>query len=185
MKLTWSDTGPRRWRFHPNPPQRSKLWFCAPEPVSSHSLHGPGRVGGSGLYSKLKKPKARPNWYKGVSDSYRGTRREMMRGVGGPLLCIGDLLSDVGESDASPPPQQPETSSSSFVSSSDQSLDLTKLFQVFLFFTISFAFLIRFLWIARKMRWVFHIFVWKIENPLGGFFSCRILFDRKIKDGQN
>ena len=56
-----------------------------------------------------------------------------MRGVGGPLLCIGDLLSDVGESDASPPPQQPETSSSSSVSSSDQSLDLTKLFQVFLF----------------------------------------------------
>ncbi|CAN6569053.1 unnamed protein product [Malus baccata var. baccata] len=53
----------------------------------------------------------------------------MMRGAGGPLLCIGDLLSDVGESDASPPPQQPETSSSSFVSSSDQSLDLTKLFQ--------------------------------------------------------
>ncbi|KAM1213693.1 hypothetical protein PS2_005069 [Malus domestica] len=53
----------------------------------------------------------------------------MMRGAGGPLLCIGDLLSDVGESDASPPPQQPETSSSSFVSSSDQSLDLTKFFQ--------------------------------------------------------
>ncbi|XP_048435384.1 uncharacterized protein LOC103936489 isoform X2 [Pyrus x bretschneideri] len=54
----------------------------------------------------------------------------MMRGVGGPLLCIGDLLSDVGESDASPPPQQHEPSpSSSSVSSSAQSLDLTKLFQ--------------------------------------------------------
>lgn len=51
-----------------------------------------------------------------------------MRGVGGPLLCIGDLLSDVGESDASPPLQQPETSSFSSVSSFDQSLDLTKLF---------------------------------------------------------
>ncbi|PQQ08010.1 uncharacterized protein Pyn_30884 [Prunus yedoensis var. nudiflora] len=55
----------------------------------------------------------------------------MMRGVGGPLLCIGDLLSDVGESDASPPPpqQQHEPSSSSPISSSTESLDLTKLFQ--------------------------------------------------------
>ncbi|KAI5355349.1 PREDICTED: LOC18425583 isoform [Prunus dulcis] len=57
--------------------------------------------------------------------------RKMMRGVGGPLLCIGDLLSDVGESDASPlpPQQQHEPSSSSPVSSSTESLDLTKLFQ--------------------------------------------------------
>ncbi|CAN6720836.1 unnamed protein product [Malus baccata var. baccata] len=61
----------------------------------------------------------------------------MMRGVGGPLLCIGDLLSDVwggggwgGEAVASPPPQQHEPSpSSSSVSSSAQSLDLTKLYQ--------------------------------------------------------
>ncbi|KAM2274262.1 hypothetical protein ACFX1S_044092 [Malus domestica] len=60
----------------------------------------------------------------------------MMRGVGGPLLCIGDLLSDVwgggggGEAVASPPPQQHEPSpSSSSVSSSAQSLDLIKLYQ--------------------------------------------------------
>ncbi|KAM2067454.1 hypothetical protein ACFX1T_043788 [Malus domestica] len=60
----------------------------------------------------------------------------MMRGVGGPLLCIGDLLSDVGgggggEAVASPPPQQHEPSpSSSSVSSSAQSLDLIKLYQL-------------------------------------------------------
>lgn len=56
----------------------------------------------------------------------------MKGGVGGPLLCIGDLLSDVGESDASSPPQQHEPSASATISSSTQSLDLTKLFQVFL-----------------------------------------------------
>lgn len=53
----------------------------------------------------------------------------MKGGVGGPLLCIGDLLSDVGESDASSPPQQHEPSASATISSSTQSLDLTKLFQ--------------------------------------------------------
>lgn len=55
-----------------------------------------------------------------------------MKGVGGPLLCIGDLLSDVGESDASSPPQQHEPSVSTTISSSTQSLDLTKFFQVLL-----------------------------------------------------
>ncbi|XP_050364058.1 uncharacterized protein LOC126782787 [Argentina anserina] len=54
----------------------------------------------------------------------------MMKGVGGPLLCIGDLLSDVGESDASPPLQQHEPSASSAAfSSPTQNPDLTKLFQ--------------------------------------------------------
>ncbi|KAM5564178.1 hypothetical protein ABKV19_018678 [Rosa sericea] len=54
----------------------------------------------------------------------------MMKGVGGPLLCIGDLLSDVGESDASPPPQQNEPSVSAPISTStSQNPDLTKLFQ--------------------------------------------------------
>lgn len=61
-----------------------------------------------------------------------------MRGIGGPLLCIGDLLSDLGESDGAEPPHHHETplsSSSSSISSpidtpQAQALDLTKLFQV-------------------------------------------------------
>ncbi|XP_062099911.1 uncharacterized protein LOC133805771 [Humulus lupulus] len=54
-----------------------------------------------------------------------------MRGVGGPLLCIGDLLNDVGESD--PDTSQPHIhlypSSSSSSTISSQSIDLTKLFE--------------------------------------------------------
>ncbi|PRQ26508.1 hypothetical protein RchiOBHm_Chr6g0295401 [Rosa chinensis] len=54
----------------------------------------------------------------------------MMKGVGGPLLCIGDLLSDVGESDASAPPQHHEPSASASISTStSQNPDLTNLFQ--------------------------------------------------------
>ncbi|XVF39386.1 hypothetical protein PTKIN_Ptkin01aG0030600 [Pterospermum kingtungense] len=61
-----------------------------------------------------------------------------MRGIGGPLLTIGDLLSDVGEESGAAPDQQhhhdttlPSSSSSSILDSNDgsQSLDLTKLFQ--------------------------------------------------------
>ncbi|XP_059428500.1 uncharacterized protein LOC132162255 [Corylus avellana] len=60
-----------------------------------------------------------------------------MKGIGGPLLCIGDLLSDLGESDGADPPHHHETplsSSSSSISSpidtpQAQALDLTKLFQ--------------------------------------------------------
>lgn len=53
-----------------------------------------------------------------------------MRGIGGPLLCIGDLLSDVGEEN-----EEGGASSSSFHPSSLSDLnnqplpDLTKLFQ--------------------------------------------------------
>ncbi|GMN39668.1 hypothetical protein TIFTF001_008903 [Ficus carica] len=56
-----------------------------------------------------------------------------MRGVGGPLLCIGDLLSDVGESDSDdsqPLLQTPSSSSSSSIhASSSQTFDLPKLFE--------------------------------------------------------
>ncbi|PON80876.1 histone-lysine N-methyltransferase [Trema orientale] len=56
-----------------------------------------------------------------------------MRGVGGPLLCIGDLLSDVGESnpDASQPTDLhlPSSSSSPSSISASHSIDLTKLFE--------------------------------------------------------
>ncbi|KAF5450755.1 hypothetical protein F2P56_031082 [Juglans regia] len=60
-----------------------------------------------------------------------------MRGIGGPLLCIGDLLSDLGDSDGAAPSrhtQTPLSSSPSSVSSPNdtpqsQALDLTKLFQ--------------------------------------------------------
>ncbi|KAH7861111.1 hypothetical protein Vadar_021739 [Vaccinium darrowii] len=69
-----------------------------------------------------------------------------MRGIGGPLLCIGDLLSDVGECDGgdsynhlmvdsppspSPPSSSTPSSSSSFpnLNLSLQPADLTKLFQ--------------------------------------------------------
>ncbi|KAF3955690.1 hypothetical protein ACB098_12G126500 [Castanea mollissima] len=57
-----------------------------------------------------------------------------MRGIGGPLLCIGDLLSDLGESDdtATPHHETPLSSSPSSISSptnTPQALDLTKLFQ--------------------------------------------------------
>ncbi|XP_058219293.1 uncharacterized protein LOC131329891 isoform X2 [Rhododendron vialii] len=69
-----------------------------------------------------------------------------MRGIGGPLLCIGDLLSDVGECDGgdhyhhlkvdSPPPSpapSPSTASSSSLPNLNLNLqpsDLTKLFQL-------------------------------------------------------
>ncbi|XP_041013422.1 LOW QUALITY PROTEIN: uncharacterized protein LOC121256646 [Juglans microcarpa x Juglans regia] len=59
-----------------------------------------------------------------------------MRGIGGPLLCIGDLLRDLGDTDGAAPsrhPQTPLSSSPSSVSSPmtplNPSLDLTKLFQ--------------------------------------------------------
>ncbi|KAF3445687.1 hypothetical protein FNV43_RR10863 [Rhamnella rubrinervis] len=59
-----------------------------------------------------------------------------MRGVGGPLLSIGDLLNDVGESNSDPSPPDVRLNSSSPSSSSvsspigtPRSLDLTKLFQ--------------------------------------------------------
>ncbi|XP_030928824.1 uncharacterized protein LOC115954950 [Quercus lobata] len=58
-----------------------------------------------------------------------------MRGIGGPLLCIGDLLSDLGESDDTATPHHHETplsSSPSSISSptnTPQALDLTKFFQ--------------------------------------------------------
>ncbi|GLT57736.1 hypothetical protein SLA2020_306870 [Shorea laevis] len=51
-----------------------------------------------------------------------------MRGVGGPLLTIGDLLSDVEEESGAAPPEHPLPPPSP--SSLDlQSLDLTRLFQ--------------------------------------------------------
>ncbi|KNA06646.1 hypothetical protein SOVF_179090 [Spinacia oleracea] len=59
-----------------------------------------------------------------------------MRGAGGPLLCIGDLLCDVGEAEDNPLIQTPSSSplSASPSSSSDFHLDfqpsrLTQLFQ--------------------------------------------------------
>ncbi|KAB1205352.1 hypothetical protein CJ030_MR7G010700 [Morella rubra] len=58
-----------------------------------------------------------------------------MRGIGGPLLCIGDLLSDLGESDGATPPdhqEAPISASPSSVSNptdTPQALELTKLFQ--------------------------------------------------------
>lgn len=71
-----------------------------------------------------------------------------MKGVGGPLLCIGDLLSDLGEkeddvvraSDHHPSHKEAGSPSSSSIPDSgdtlQSSLDLTKLFQV-LFFLLS------------------------------------------------
>ncbi|XP_042982716.1 uncharacterized protein LOC122311978 isoform X1 [Carya illinoinensis] len=60
-----------------------------------------------------------------------------MRGIGGPLLCIGDLLSDLGDSDGAAPSRHPQTPLSSSPSSASspndtpqsQALALTKLFQ--------------------------------------------------------
>ncbi|XP_059630775.1 uncharacterized protein LOC132273746 [Cornus florida] len=58
-----------------------------------------------------------------------------MRGVGGPLLCIGDLLSDVGERDGGDQPNvetsfSPSSSSAPINSNLNlQPSDLTKLFQ--------------------------------------------------------
>lgn len=51
-----------------------------------------------------------------------------MRGVGGPLLCIGDLLSDIGEGDSVDHHQQETPSSSSSIDNLQPS-DLTGLFQ--------------------------------------------------------
>ncbi|XAR55590.1 hypothetical protein NMG60_11035702 [Bertholletia excelsa] len=64
----------------------------------------------------------------------RGEKGKLdMRGIGGPLLCIGDLLSDVGEGELS---ASPSSLSSSTPSSSPSNLnlnfhpaELTKIFQ--------------------------------------------------------
>ncbi|XP_044510433.1 uncharacterized protein LOC123228966 [Mangifera indica] len=55
------------------------------------------------------------------------TEREM-GGIGGPLLTIGDLLSDVGEENVTPPDIAPLSSIQDSNNTSHQ-LDLTKLFQ--------------------------------------------------------
>lgn len=68
-----------------------------------------------------------------------------MKGVGGPLLCIGDLLSDLAEKEeeeedvvsaaaaaAAADRWSPPSSVSDSKNNSLQSLDLTKLFQVLL-----------------------------------------------------
>ena len=63
-----------------------------------------------------------------------------MKGVGGPLLCIGDLLSDLAEKEeedvvstaAAADRLSPPSSVSDSKNNSLQSLDLTKLFQVLL-----------------------------------------------------
>ncbi|CAK7347014.1 unnamed protein product [Dovyalis caffra] len=55
-----------------------------------------------------------------------------MKGVGGPLLCIGDLLSDLAEKeedDVVSAAAAPSSSISDSNNKSLQSLDLTKLFQ--------------------------------------------------------
>ncbi len=70
------------------------------------------------------------------SETERVRKVRKMRGIGGPLLCVGDLLSDLGESDdaaASSAPHHHETSlssSPSSISTTTQPLDLTNLFQV-------------------------------------------------------
>ncbi|KAM3394684.1 hypothetical protein P3S68_003687 [Capsicum galapagoense] len=64
-----------------------------------------------------------------MAGSYKGEgRAREMRGVGGPLLCIGDLLSDVGESDAAVDHLSIKTPSPDYDSSLQPS-DLNKLFQ--------------------------------------------------------
>ena len=65
-------------------------------------------------------------------------KRKKMRGIGGPLLCIGDLLTDVGEADPhsdQPSPLSPSSSSSiPFSPHTVQPSHLNRLFQVFHFF---------------------------------------------------
>ncbi|KAK7385220.1 hypothetical protein VNO78_30934 [Psophocarpus tetragonolobus] len=51
-----------------------------------------------------------------------------MRGIGGPLLCIGDLLNDVGEEEDDGHSLRRETSLSPSSSLLDPPPDLTKLF---------------------------------------------------------
>ncbi|KAL2467695.1 hypothetical protein Fot_51241 [Forsythia ovata] len=52
-----------------------------------------------------------------------------MRGVGGPLLCIGDLLNDVGEGDSGVPHDHPTPPPAATDTSNLQPSDLPKLFQ--------------------------------------------------------
>ncbi|KAF6170878.1 hypothetical protein GIB67_018960 [Kingdonia uniflora] len=67
-----------------------------------------------------------------------------MRGIGGPLLCIGDLLSDVGEDNSNDKGdyREPGSFSSSSSNSSDTnithspSLDLTEMFQATNFISV-------------------------------------------------
>ena len=81
------------------------------------------------------------------SQKKKERKKKRMRGIGGPLLTIGDLLSDVGEESGAAEDLHhhhdttfPPTSSSSILDSNDapQSLDLPKLFQVpFLFLCVN------------------------------------------------
>jgi hypothetical protein len=71
-----------------------------------------------------------------------------MRGIGGPLLCIGDLLSDVGEENEEPS-YHPSSSKSSLSDLNNNNNapppplpDLTKLFQVFFCVHCSSSFLL-------------------------------------------
>lgn len=53
----------------------------------------------------------------------------MMRGIGGPLLCIGDLLSDVGQESTDVVDDGVEVGSSSFLDVNLQYSHLPQLFQ--------------------------------------------------------
>lgn len=52
-----------------------------------------------------------------------------MRGIGGPLLCIGDLLSDVGEGDGGVADQHHQETPQSSSDHTSQATDLNRLFQ--------------------------------------------------------
>lgn len=60
----------------------------------------------------------------------------MMRGIGGPLLCIGDLLSDVGQESTDVVDDGVEVGSSSFLDVNLQYSHLPQLFQVCLYMYI-------------------------------------------------
>jgi hypothetical protein len=79
------------------------------------------------LYSKEKEAK----------QSKKHRLGEKMRGIGGPLLCIGDLLSDVGEENEQEGTEKtsPSSSLSDLNNNNNNALPqplphLTKLFQV-------------------------------------------------------
>lgn len=74
MELTWSDTEPgRRRSFHQSSKSGTLILCYRARFGSLVSWAGSFRVG---FILKLKKPKYRPAWYKGVSVSYRGRGEE-------------------------------------------------------------------------------------------------------------
>ncbi|KAF8050105.1 hypothetical protein N665_2043s0001 [Sinapis alba] len=87
-----------------------------------------------------------------------------MKGVGGPLLSIGDLLADLVEETVDSAPPNPENSSNLETDTISGPLDLTRLFQVSLLVAMFFV------WFCTRILITESSLSYAIYNVL--FFHC-------------